>query len=365
MNQAFIPRIDPRRPYQLTAEGLKRIVLGATSGLRDPMQQAHGHARVAVRSQGPFSERLLVVAHAERGALDEAAREAVAAAAILASTATEVLVAVWGATSEQVGEVLAGWGADRIVCVEDPGFAPERKLAWLARLWQQEAPLQALFPDRGDDADLGRRFACRLKLGIHTGVVEMNKDKVWRRLPGEQLGAYDRPIVSLLARGVADVRLPCRGLGELGSAMDLPAQAEPIMDKGVIASPASSLALEEADLIVSAGNGVTDIPAFAQLAQSLGAATGASRVAVDDGRFTRDKQVGATGKTVQASAYIALGISGAVQHLQGIKACRHVIAVNLDAAAPIVKRADLTIVDDCQSFMAALAGLVAVEKGGA
>jgi electron transfer flavoprotein alpha subunit len=77
-------------------------------------------------------------------------------------------------------------------------------------------------------------------------------------------------------------------------------------------------------------------------------------VAVDNGHFTRDKQVGATGKTVEASVYIAFGISGAVQHLQGIKDCRHVIAVNLDASAPIAKRANLTVVADTQATIAAL-----------
>jgi electron transfer flavoprotein alpha subunit len=97
-----------------------------------------------------------------------------------------------------------------------------------------------------------------------------------------------------------------------------------------------------------------DMDLFADLAGSLGAATGASRVAVDDGRFPRAKQIGATGKTVQASVYLAVGISGAVQHLQGIKDCRHVIAVNLDASAPIVKRASLTVVEDAQALMRAL-----------
>ncbi len=95
---------------------------------------------------------------------------------------------------------------------------------------------------------------------------------------------------------------------------------------------------------------------------TLGAAIGASRVAVDDGKFTRDKQIGATGKTVDASVYIAFGISGAVQHLQGIKDCRHVIAVNLDASAPIAKRANLTIIADAQETIAALTDAAAAAR---
>ena len=117
--------------------------------------------------------------------------------------------------------------------------------------------------------------------------------------------------------------------------------------------------MEEADLIVSAGNGVHDLESFHALATALGAAVGASRVPVDDGRFPRSQQIGATGKTVSASLYLAFGISGAVQHLQGIKDCRHVIAVNLDASAPLIKRADLSIIDDAHSVTRALLDEVA------
>ncbi len=130
--------------------------------------------------------------------------------------------------------------------------------------------------------------------------------------------------------------------------------SQPYRDLGLDEIDAAQVALEEADFIVSAGNGVTDIGAFEQLAGEFGAAIAASRVAVDNGHFTRDKQVGATGKTVEASVYIAFGISGAVQHLQGIKDCRHVIAVNLDGSAPIAKRANLTIVGDAKETIAAL-----------
>jgi electron transfer flavoprotein alpha subunit len=133
---------------------------------------------------------------------------------------------------------------------------------------------------------------------------------------------------------------------------------EAVRDLGLEASSPDRIALEEADFIVSGGNGMRDMETFNALADALGAVTGASRVAVDDGRFVRAKQIGATGKTVQASVYLALGISGAVQHLQGIKDCRHVIAVNLDESAPIARRANLTLVEDSRALMRALLQLV-------
>ncbi|NWK78387.1 electron transfer flavoprotein subunit alpha/FixB family protein [Aquitalea sp. LB_tupeE] len=356
-----IPRIDPRRPWVLGPSGLKRIVLGDDSGSRDAAMLAHGPAHKPLRSTGPFSQRLLVVAHAERGQLDDAAREAIAAAAILAGKDGEVLALLYG-MEDAAPEALAELAVDRALTVADPGYAPEQKLALLQQLLQQESPHTVLFADRGEDADLGRRFVCRARLSVVTDVVEIAADGVRRRQPGAGFSVRERGQVLLLARGVAEAKLPFVGKGERWQTAMLPAVREQVQDLGSVASPASQLALEEADLIVSAGNGVSNVPGFLKLAEALGAAVGASRVAVDDGRFSRDKQVGATGKTVQASAYIALGISGAVQHLQGIKSCRHVIAVNLDAAAPMIKRADLSIIDDCQSFISAFEQLVRRER---
>jgi electron transfer flavoprotein alpha subunit len=182
--------------------------------------------------------------------------------------------------------------------------------------------------------------------------------------PARRLARRPLPDVILLEPNVVDTRLLFVGAGQRfddDGAAETPASA--YRDGGLRALEASDLPLEEADLITSAGNGVTDVGLFLRLAKALGAATGASRVAVDDGRFARDKQVGATGKTVSANAYIAIGISGAVQHLQGIKDCRHVIAINRDIAAPIIQRADLSIIGDAQGVMQAL--LEAVEAARA
>jgi len=171
----------------------------------------------------------------------------------------------------------------------------------------------------------------------------------------------DSAQVVLLAPGAAKTDLPFIGLGQAWRA-EAPAWPgatdSAFQDLGVQAGDARTVALEEADFILSAGNGVTDLALFNELAEALGAATGASRVAVDDGRFPRAKQIGATGKTVKATTYMAVGISGAVQHLQGIKACRHVIAINTDPAAPLTKRADLVAVDDGAAVMRELLTLI-------
>jgi electron transfer flavoprotein alpha subunit len=114
------------------------------------------------------------------------------------------------------------------------------------------------------------------------------------------------------------------------------------------------LTLAEADFIVSAGNGITDWAGFAELAKALGATRGGSRVVCDAGHLPRDRQIGASGTLVTARCYFALGIAGAPQHLQGITEVKHVIAVNTDLHAEMIKRADLAIVADAQAVMPAL-----------
>ena len=359
-----VRRVDPRRPAIITPAGLRRIVLGSSEGERLAASLSHGPVVKPLRSAGPFSRSTLVVTHAERGALTDGARQAIAAAAILATADTEVLVAVLGACQDDA----AALGVDRLLVLDelDTGrYQPTACVRWLQGLQARFSPAQWLFADSGADGQLGRRFAVQAGLDLACGVVELGADTL--RVPANSRQDWLRPHapVMLLAKAVASTKLPFVGLGLREAAPALPAAIEAcIEDLGLKAGDPQSLALEEADFILAAGNGVTDLPLFHSLALEVGAAVGASRVAVDDGRFARAQQIGATGKTVSASGYLALGISGAVQHLQGIKDCRHVIAVNLDASAPIARRADLTVVEDSAVLMQALLGLVRKQKEG-
>lgn len=355
-------RLEPRRPFVLSPLGLRRIILGATGGFDASLLAAPTHASAPkpLRLQGDPAGYLLVAAHSQRGLLDSHAHQAVAAAALLATPQQAVLVLVFGGLNED----LRAHGADFVAVLpgaDEQGFAPETELAGLCEYLTRYAPAHVFMPDNEiGDGDLGRRLAAHLEVEIATHVVELKPGAVamyWQG--GAELARGPMPLVVLLAPDVVEISLPFRGAGETVAPPAAQAPPGPYQNRGLREIAASALALEEADFIVAAGNGVRDIPTFEAVAAALGAAVGASRVAVDEGKFTRDKQIGATGKTVSASTYLAVGISGAVQHLQGIKACRHVIAINSDASAPITKRADLSIVGDAQEVMTALLAEVA------
>lgn len=144
--------------------------------------------------------------------------------------------------------------------------------------------------------------------------------------------------------------------------LDLPAARVQITGKTV--EKTSRVALTEADVIVTGGRGVGNPDNFSTyvegLADSIGAGVGATRAVVDAGWRPYAEQVGQTGKTVQPKAYIALGVSGAVQHLSGMGKSKFIVAINKDAEAPIFKVADYGIVGDLNEIVPAL---IAASKG--
>ncbi len=127
---------------------------------------------------------------------------------------------------------------------------------------------------------------------------------------------------------------------------------------GKTAERSSRVGLAEADIVVSGGRGVGSAEGFTQyveaLADKLGAAVGATRAIVDAGWRPYSEQVGQTGKTVQPKLYIAIGISGAVQHLSGMNKSKTIVAINRDAEAPIFKIADYGIVGDVPQLIPAI-----------
>jgi electron transfer flavoprotein alpha subunit len=358
-----VPRINPRRPVRLGPGGLRRIVLGekGSGDPRDATGDREGGRQGKPRRLSRVPQRwLMAVVHSDRGGLDDHAREAIAAAAIIAEAETGVIVVVLGEFDGELGSL----GADKVAVVPQfdvSRYQPQAEEAVVKAMIESFSPAHIFMPDNAfGTGDLGRRLIAKTADVAAARVSELDSRHVGITWGGAGVRANaPLPRIVLLEPGVCDIGLPFAGAGER---IDTPlpgVRSEIIRTVHFERLNATSVALEEADCIVSAGNGIHDVAAVEGLAHALDAAVGASRVAVDEGRFPRDRQIGASGKTVSATTYIAVGISGAVQHLQGIKACRHVIAINRDPGAPIAKRADLTIIADAEELVSALTTRVA------
>lgn len=283
-----------------------------------------------------------------------------------------VLAVVIGAHKE---DGFADAGVDRLLELASPeldGYAPEARLGALAAVEEAWGPRHWLVPDsRLGGGDLGRRLAVRLGERPATGVWQLEAapeaELGWHCTARGAAGTLDiqRPLprVALaLAECAEPVSETRHAAAPLALPQALPAQLSRIEDLGQVPVDPAGVALAEAEFILSAGNGVRDWDGFHRAAEVLGATEGASRVAVDDGFMPRDRQVGATGTWVTARVYVAVGISGAIQHLQGIQPCDKVVAINMDPGCDMIKRADLAVIGDSTEVLEALVDLVKQQR---
>ncbi|AYH43894.1 electron transfer flavoprotein subunit alpha/FixB family protein [Azoarcus sp. DN11] len=271
-----------------------------------------------------------------------------------------LLVSFGESRDEGLGEA----GVDRVVNFAGEsfdGYAPEQRLNALGGIERQHEPRHWLFPDSPlGGAELGRRFAARRG--------ERPATQVWQIADGQCIargaaGTVDITralprIVLALPECAEPVSETVHAAESVAPPAALPQALRRVEDLGAVAVDPAGVALAEAEFILSAGNGIRDWDGFHRAASVLGATEGASRVAVDNGFMPRHRQVGATGTWVTARVYLAVGISGAIQHLQGIQQCDKVIAINTDPGCDMVKRADLSVIADSSEVLAALVELV-------
>lgn len=261
-------------------------------------------------------------------------------------------------------------GIDRLLHLEGErfsGYLPELSVATLQSVDREMAPRYWLLPDSTVGGELGRRLAARLgeRPAAQVWQVEADTESAtgWRCTARGAAGRNDLtralPRIALVQAECADPVSETRHAAEpIALSHGLPDVLGRIEDMGEVAVDPASVSLAEAEFILSAGNGVKDWDNYHHAAEVLGATKGASRVAVDDGFMPRDRQVGATGTWVSARVYVAVGISGAIQHLQGIQSCEKVVAINLDEGCDMVKRADLSVIGDASQILAALVARV-------
>ncbi|OMH39316.1 electron transfer flavoprotein subunit alpha [Motiliproteus sp. MSK22-1] len=279
-----------------------------------------------------------------------------------------VVAVVFGESKEEAFDKA---GVDRIIHLQGEsyeGYCPERRIAALSAIEAQLQPRYWLFPDsiHGGN-ELGSRLAAKLGERPATQAWQVDTEVSICRGGGQRTDISRKtPRLLLLAEECADPIDETRHQVLPLELESVPSVITRIEDQGQVAVDPNQIPLAEAEFILSAGNGIHDWDQFHRAAEQLGATEGASRVAVDDGFMPRFRQVGATGTWVTARVYLAVGISGAIQHMQGIGQCEKVVAINTDAGCDMVKRADLSVIGDSGDILAELLHLLEIRhQGGA
>ncbi|MGZ6777865.1 MAG: electron transfer flavoprotein subunit alpha/FixB family protein [Mycobacterium sp.] len=318
-----------------------------------------------------MAEVLVLVEHAE-GALKKVTSELITAARVVGEPSA-VVIGKPG-TAEPLIDGLKAAGAAKIYVAESDdaeNYLITPYVDVLASLVESASPAAVLLSSNADGKEIAGRLAARIGSGVLSDVVDVKEGgKGIHSIFGgaftvEAEATGDVAVITLRA-GSVDAE-PADGAGEVVT-VEVPAQAENatkiIKREPAVAGDRPELA--EATVVVSGGRGVGSAENFSvveELADSLGAAVGASRAAVDSGYYPGQFQVGQTGKTVSPQLYIALGISGAIQHRAGMQTSKTIIAVNKDEEAPIFEIADLGIVGDLFKVAPQLTEAVKARKG--
>ncbi|MEV4129224.1 electron transfer flavoprotein subunit alpha/FixB family protein [Nocardia sp. NPDC051990] len=318
-----------------------------------------------------MAEVLVLVEHAD-GAIKKVSTELLTAASTLGEPAA--VVTGPAGTGEKLADALAAAGAAKIYIAESDdveNFLVTPKVDVLAGLVESVSPAAVIVAATAEGKEVSGRLAARIGSGLLVDVIDVKSDgSVVHSIFG---GAFtvdakatgDVPVISV--RPGAVEATASAGAGEKVT-VEVPAQEEGVV-KVISRAPVvggDRPELTEASIVVSGGRGVGSADNFAvveALADSLGAAVGASRAAVDSGYYPGQFQVGQTGKTVSPQLYIALGISGAIQHRAGMQTSKTIVAVNKDEEAPIFEIADYGIVGDLFNVAPQLTEAVKAHKG--
>jgi electron transfer flavoprotein alpha subunit len=304
---------------------------------------------------------VLAVAEQRDGALRKVSSEVVTGARRLADAlAARVDALVVAASPVQGADQLGGFGADKVITLTNPAFgryAPEgyaRVIADRARAGGYRA---VLFAASAGGRDLAPRVAARLGVALAQDITDLAFEggavtvihPVYAGKALLKLKLTATPaVVSLRPNVFTPVQRPKAGTAEI-VAVDVAAGR--VVVTGVKAAAAGALDVAEASIVISGGRGLKE-PANFKVLEALAAAfggraaVGASRAVVDAGWRPHADQVGQTGKTVSPTLYIAVGISGAIQHLAGMRTSKVIVAINKDKDAPIFKVADYGVVGD-------------------
>ena len=304
---------------------------------------------------------VLVIAEQRDGKLNRATWETIAAAQ---QAGGPLRVAVVGAAVDAVAGELAAAECERVIAVEHQAlgeYTADGLVLALSALIEQEQPALVFLPHTYQTRDFAPALAARLGRPLITDVTGVKKD-------GDRL-VYVRPMfqgklsADVAAAGPPPHLVTCQIGAFRADSAARGAAAAPVAKAAVdvdvsrirqkpeppFKEAKQAVDLSQASRIVAVGRGIKaqeNLKVAEQLAQALGAELAASRPICDAGWLPMDRQIGSSGQTVAPKLYVALGISGAIQHLVGMKGSRTIVAINKDADAPIFEVADYGIVGD-------------------
>ena len=316
--------------------------------------------------------KTLIVGEVQEGLLREATLELVAAAREIGGDVVSLLM---GNGIQELGEELAKKGGGKVLVADGLGFetyTADAHAQAILKAAEAESPDLILFSNTPNGWDVAPKVAAALDAGIVTDVFKIEKDGddlvfIRRLFNGKFNGNFrisGSPRIATIQPGA---NAPYEG-SDSGSVETLEVGAESRTKvMGVKAAEAGGHDLSKAEIIVSGGRGLAKPENFQEVLQplvdALGAQMGASRPVVDAGWLPHNYQVGSSGQVVQPKLYVAVGISGAIQHLVGMKNSNYIIAINKDSDAPIFEVADLGVVADLFEVIPALAKAISEAKG--
>jgi electron transfer flavoprotein alpha subunit len=307
---------------------------------------------------------LWVIVEPSGGGVTSTSKELITGARRLGATVTAVS---WGLHGDDIAEIVGSFGAQRLLDLGDIGAVlPAGVVAsTVASLLADETPDAVLIPASNDGRDIAGRLSAQLDLPVLTNVTGLRG--------GDEL-LTEHPVFGGTQTVVARSRASSPGLivvraksfvaedtagarAQRTAVSPTPATSRSATIRASHVEERSGPALEDATVVVSGGRGLGDVASYElveELARLLHGAPGASRAIVDAGWVPYSHQVGQTGKTVKPDLYIACGISGATQHMVGMKGASNIVAINKDPDAPIFSICDFGVVGDVQTVLPAL-----------
>ena len=321
---------------------------------------------------------VLAVLEQRDGALRKVSHEVVTGARRLADALGGEVHAVVCAAGAVSGTDAAGrCGADKVTTATHAGFtqyAPEGYARAVVERARSGGYGAVLFAASAQGKDLAPRVAAQLGVALAADVTDLTVEggtvivtrPVYAGKALLKVKVTAAPaVVSLRPNVFTPVERPKAGAAE---SVAVTGDAGRVVVKGIKTAAGGSLDVAEAPIVISGGRGLKDPANFKlleELARAFGgkAAVGASRAVVDAGWRPHGDQVGQTGKTVSPSLYIAVGISGAIQHLAGMRTAKVIVAINKDKDAPIFKVADYGVVGDLFEIVPALTEAIKQHHG--